>query len=175
MLPRCSPQRIQREGAKGKSGRTQEIQRLIGRSLRVVTDMGRLGERTLLIDCDVIQADGGTRTAAITGAFIAMADACRGLVSQKLIPALPLNDYVAAVSVGHVGGELLLDLAYTEDSRAEVDMNVIMTGAGGLVEVQGTAEKEPYSREQLNAMLDLAQSGIQKLISAQKDQLGSLR
>lgn len=175
MLPRSSPQRISREGARGKSGRTQEIQRLIGRSLRVVTDMTRLGERTLLLDCDVIQADGGTRTAAITGAFIALVDACRWLQSKKLLATLPLKDYVAAVSVGRVNQELLLDLAYVEDSQAEVDMNVIMTGAGKLIEVQGTAERDPFSREQLNAMLDLAHAGIQTLIKAQKEILGDLQ
>jgi ribonuclease PH len=174
MLPRSSQQRIQREGVKGKSGRTQEIQRLIGRSLRVVTDMTKLGERTLLIDCDVIQADGGTRTAAITGAFIAMVDACRWLQSKKMLGALPFKDYVAAVSIGHVRNELLLDLAYVEDSQAEVDMNVIMTGSGKLIEVQGTAEKDPFTREQLNAMLDLAQAGIQTLIQAQKNLLGDI-
>jgi ribonuclease PH len=174
MLPRCSPQRIPREGAKGKSGRTQEIQRLIGRSLRAVTDMTKLGERTLLIDCDVIQADGGTRTASVTGAFLAMVDACRGLQQKKLLGALPFSDYVAAISVGQVKGELLLDLAYCEDSQADVDMNVIMTGSGRLIEVQGTAEKEPFSREELNAMLDLAQTGIQSLIQAQKNLLGDI-
>jgi len=174
MLPRCSPQRIPREGVKGKSGRTQEIQRLIGRSLRAVTDMSKLGERTLLIDCDVIQADGGTRTAAVTGAFLAMVDACRGLQQKKLLTALPFSDYVAAVSVGQVKGELLLDLAYCEDSQADVDMNVIMTGAGRLIEVQGTAEKEPFSRDELNAMLDLAQAGIQNLVQAQKDLIGDI-
>jgi ribonuclease PH len=174
MLPRCSPQRIPREAGKGKSGRTQEIQRLIGRSLRAVTDMAKLGERTLLIDCDVIQADGGTRTASVTGAFIAMVDACRWLQGKKLLAALPFTDYVAAISVGQVKGELLLDLAYSEDSQADVDMNVIMTGAGKLIEVQGTAEKEPFSREELNAMLDLAQIGIQTLVKKQKDLLGDI-
>ncbi|NTV53139.1 MAG: ribonuclease PH [Candidatus Firestonebacteria bacterium] len=174
MLPRCSPQRIPREAGKGKSGRTQEIQRLIGRSLRAVTDMVKLGERTLLLDCDVIQADGGTRTAAVTGAFMAMVDACRGLQQKQLLTALPFADYVAAVSVGQLQGELLLDLAYTEDSRADVDMNVIMTGSSRLIEVQGTAEKEPFSRDELNAMLDLAQSGIASLIQAQKNAVGDI-
>ncbi len=174
MLPRSSPQRIQREGIKGKNGRTQEIQRLIGRSLRVVTDMSKLGERTILVDCDVIQADGGTRTASITGAFIAMVDACRWVKSKGLLTALPFSDYVAAVSIGHVKNELLLDLAYVEDSQAEVDMNVIMTGSGKLIEVQGTAEKDPFSREQLNAMLDLADSGIKTLVQAQKELLGDI-
>jgi ribonuclease PH len=173
MLPRCSPQRIPRE-VKGKSGRTQEIQRLIGRSLRSVTDMVKLGERTLLLDCDVIQADGGTRTASVTGAFIAMVDACRWLQAKKLLTTLPFHDYVAAISVGQVKGELLLDLAYSEDSQADVDMNVIMTGAGRLIEVQGTAEKEPFSRDELNIMLDLAQEGIVNLVKAQKDLLGDI-
>lgn len=173
MLPRSSPSRIPREAGKSKTGRTQEIQRLIGRSLRAVTDMTRLGERTLLIDCDVLQADGGTRTASITGAFLAVADACRGLREKKLLSAWPLRDYLAAISVGRVAGRAVLDLDYPEDSQAEVDMNVVMTGSGRLVEVQGTAEKEPFTREELNALLDVAAEGIRTLVQAQRDLVGA--
>ncbi|HEX3032816.1 MAG TPA: ribonuclease PH [Bacillota bacterium] len=168
MLPRATQTRNVREAAKGKQGgRTHEIQRLIGRALRSVVDMEKLGERTLWIDCDVIQADGGTRTASITGAFVAMALAMQKLVEIGQLTALPLKDYLAAVSVGKVQGEPLLDLCYAEDSRAEVDMNVVMTKAGKLVEVQGTAEEDPFSRQELDAMLDLAQSGINELIKSQ--------
>lgn len=169
MLPRSSPERIPREAAKGRSGRTLEIQRLIGRSLRTVMDLKLLGERTVLLDCDVIQADGGTRTAAITGAYLALADACRGLTQKGRLNEWPLRDFVAAVSVGQVNGELLLDLDYSEDSQAEVDMNVVMTGDGRLIEVQGTAEKQPFSRDRLNAMLDLAGQGIGRLIARQRE------
>lgn len=168
MLPRSSPERIKREAGRSKTGRTQEIQRLIGRSLRTVVDLKLLGERSVILDCDVIQADGGTRTAAITGAYLALVDACRDLQRKGKIAAWPLKDYVAAISVGIVNGRLLLDLDYSEDSQAEVDMNVIMTGQGGLIEVQGTAEKEPFSREQLDSLLNLAQRGIQSLIETQK-------
>ncbi|MBN1594603.1 ribonuclease PH [candidate division FCPU426 bacterium] len=168
MLPRSSPTRIQREAGRNKTGRTQEIQRLIGRSLRAVVDTAKLGERTVILDCDVIQADGGTRTAAITGSYLALADACRFLQKRGEIAVWPLHDQVAAVSVGIVRGELLLDLDYQEDSQAEVDMNVIMTGNGKMIEVQGTAEKEPFAREQLLQLLDLAQAGIASLIEKQK-------
>jgi len=173
MLPRSSKTRIPREAGKGKSGRTQEIQRLIGRSLRAVIDFNKLGERTILLDCDVIQADGGTRTASITGAFIALVDACRVLKEKGLLKKWPLRDYLAAVSVGRFGGQLLLDLDYPEDSQAEVDMNIVMTGAGQLVEVQGTAEKEPFSLAELNQLVELATSGIQTLVQAQREQIGS--
>lgn len=172
MLPRSSPQRIPREAGKSKTGRTQEIQRLIGRSLRAVTDLNKLGERTILLDCDVIQADGGTRTASITGAFIALVDACRVLRDKGSLAAWPVNDYLAAISVGMVESRLVLDLDYSEDSTAELDMNIVMTGGGGLVEVQGTAEKTPFSREQMKYLLDLAESGIRRLVQAQQDLIG---
>jgi ribonuclease PH len=172
MLPRSSPTRIPREAGKAKTGRTQEIQRLIGRALRAVVDMNRLGERTLLLDCDVIQADGGTRTAAVTGAFLALVDACRVLQGKKLLTAWPVKEYLAAVSVGIVGGRTLLDLDYSEDSQAEVDMNVVMTGSQGLVEIQGTAEKDPFSQAQLNQLVEVATAGIQALIQAQQDLVG---
>jgi ribonuclease PH len=173
MLPRATNTRTQREAATGKqSGRTQEIQRLIGRSLRAVTELAGLGERTIQIDCDVIQADGGTRTASITGAFVALYDAARLLADRRVITAWPLVDFVAAVSVGMYEGVPLLDLDYVEDSRCETDMNVVMTGAGGLVEIQGTAEGTPFSRAQLDAMVDLAGAGIGQLIAAQRSALG---
>jgi ribonuclease PH len=171
MLPRSSPERIQREAGRNRTGRTQEIQRLIGRSLRTVTDLKLLGERTVLLDCDVLQADGGTRTAAITGAYLALADACRGLTQKGRLSAWPLRDFVAAISVGLVNGAMLLDLDYSEDSQAEVDMNVVMTGDSRMIEVQGTAEKEPFSRDQLNALLDLAGQGIRGLIARQRELL----
>ncbi|MCD4812543.1 ribonuclease PH [bacterium] len=171
MLPRSSSSRIQREAGRSKSGRTQEIQRLIGRSLRAVVDLEKLGERTIILDCDVIQADGGTRTAAITGAYIALADACQAAQEKKGLAAWPLKDHVAAVSIGVVGQDILLDLNYAEDSTAEVDMNVIMTGSGHLIEVQGTAEKDPFSREQMNGMLDMAAKGIGELVEKQKGAL----
>ena len=172
MLPRSTNTRMDREAARGKqSGRTQEIQRLIGRALRAVVDLGKLGERTLQLDCDVIQADGGTRTASITGAFVAVQDAIGHLLEQKLIGTSPLLDHVAAVSVGVYHGVPVLDLDYAEDSGCDTDMNVVMTGSGGLVEVQGTAEGAPFTRAEMNAMLDLAQTGIRQLIAAQKSAL----
>ncbi|TAK10376.1 MAG: ribonuclease PH [Candidatus Manganitrophaceae bacterium] len=175
MIPRSSHERIPRESAKGKiGGRTHEIQRLIGRSLRSVVDMTALGERTIWIDCDVIQADGGTRTASITGSFIALMDAVQFLRKEKKINTMPVRDYVAAISVGKVGGELLLDLNYPEDSNAEVDMNVIMTGSGKFVEVQGTAEQEAFAKKELDNLLKLAASGIKKLVAGQKKLVGDL-
>ena len=167
LLPGSTPQRQSRELMK-LSGRTQEIQRLIGRSLRAVIDMERLGERTLLIDCDVIQADAGTRTASITGAWLALDQACRSLVEAKVLEQSPLVDQVAAVSVGLVDGQALLDLDYSEDSRAEVDLNVVQAGDGRLLEIQGTAEGAPFSRSQLNELLDLAESGLSSLMQAQR-------
>ncbi|MFQ5580458.1 MAG: ribonuclease PH [Nitrospiria bacterium] len=176
MIPRSSKDRISRESSRGKvGGRTQEIQRLVGRSLRSVVDMAALGERTVWIDCDVIQADGGTRTASITGAFIALVDALRPLLKEGRIKKMPTRDYLAAVSVGKVDGELLLDLNYPEDSRAEVDMNVVMTGKGKYVEVQGTAEQEPFTKDELDGFLKLATGGIKKLVSTQKKLLGVLK
>jgi ribonuclease PH len=169
MLPRATHTRGDREAARGKqSGRTQEIQRLIGRALRSVMDLARLGERTVHLDCDVIQADGGTRTAAITGAFVALHDAVDDMLKRQLIAQSPVRDFVAAVSVGIHGGAAVLDLDYTEDSGSGTDMNVVMTGSGGLVEVQGTAEGAPFSRKEMDAMLDLAQKGIRELVAAQK-------
>ncbi len=169
MLPRSTGTRTDREAARGKqSGRTQEIQRLIGRALRAVVDLDKIGERTLQVDCDVIQADGGTRTASITGAFIAVHDAVSYLLEKKLLAVSPVLDFVAAVSVGVYQGVPVLDLDYDEDSACDTDMNVVMTGSGGLVEVQGTAEGNPFTRAEMNAMLDLAQQGIQQLIAAQK-------
>ena len=173
MLPRSTGSRMDREAAKGKqSGRTQEIQRLIGRSLRAVTDLGKLGERTIQIDCDVIQADGGTRTASITGAYVALHDAVSFLLKKQTLSASPLLDAVAAISVGVYQGVAVLDLDYAEDSACDTDMNVVMTGSGGFVEIQGTAEGNPFSREEMNRMLDLADSGIRQLIAAQKAALG---
>lgn len=172
MLPRATHTRSSREAAKGKqSGRTLEIQRLIGRSLRAVTDMNKLGERTIYIDCDVIQADGGTRTASITGAWVALADAVETLLKQGRIAQNPLKEAVAAVSVGIVDGEPLLDLDYSEDSGAEVDMNFVMTSSGRFVEVQGTAEAEPFTIAQMDAMRDLAMSGISRLFEIQQESL----
>ncbi len=169
MLPRATLTRSPREAEKGKiGGRTHEIQRLIGRSLRSVVDMRLLGERTVILDCDVLQADGGTRTAAITGACTALALALGKLVQAGTLKATPLREMVAATSVGIVDGRVLLDLAYEEDSRAEVDMNVVMTSSGGLVETQATAEKGTYSRGQLNEMLDIAEAGIRDLLAAQQ-------
>ena len=173
MLPRATNTRSDREAARGKqSGRTPEIQRLIGRSLRAVTDLSRLGERTIQIDCDVIQADGGTRTAGITGAFVALHDAVSLLGDKKLIADWPIREFVAAVSVGMFEGVPVLDLDYPEDSACDTDMNVVMTAGGGLVEVQGTAEGEPFTRTQLDAMLGLAGDGIAQLIAAQQKALG---
>ena len=171
LLPGSTPQRQGRELMR-LSGRTQEIQRLIGRSLRGVVDMQRLGERSLLIDCDVIQADAGTRTAAITGAWLALRSACDRLLDQGLISQTPLLQQVAAVSVGLVGGQPLLDLDYSEDSVAEVDLNVVQSGDGRLLEIQGTAEGAPFSREQLDVLLDLAQPGLETLMAAQREVLG---
>jgi len=174
MLPGSSRPRIGREAAKGKvGGRTQEIQRLIGRSLRAVTDTSRLGPRTIWIDCDVLQADGGTRTAAITGAYVALALAVRRLLANGTLSANPLTGSVAAVSVGIVAGEAALDLCYEEDSRAEVDMNFVATGGGQLVEVQGTAEGAPFSRAQMDALTDLALAGIAQLTHLQQAVLAS--
>jgi ribonuclease PH len=173
MLPRSTHTRSSREAAKGKqSGRTQEIQRLIGRSLRAVMDLDALGERQITLDCDVLQADGGTRTAAITGACVALHDAIAGLMREGKITTNPLRDFVAAISVGIFQGEPVLDLDYPEDSECDTDMNVVMTGAGGFVEVQGTAEGAPFSREQLNVLLGLAEGGIAQLIAAQRAALG---
>ena len=175
MIPRSSKDRIPRESARGKiGGRTHEIQRLIGRSLRSVVDTKALGERTIWIDCDVIQADGGTRTASITGSFIALVDAVQFLRKEKKIEAMPIRDYLAAISVGKVGGELILDLNYPEDSTAEVDMNVVMTGSGKFVEVQGTAEQEAFHKKELDNLLKLATSGIKKLVASQKKLVGEL-
>ena len=169
MLPRATHTRSDREAAKGKqSGRTQEIQRLIGRSLRSVFDLGALGERTIALDCDVLQADGGTRTAAITGAFVAAHDAITFLMSQGKLTASPIRDFVAAVSVGVVQGTPLLDLEYTEDSACDTDMNVVMTGRGGYVEIQGTAEGAPFTRAEMDRLLALADLGIRELGAAQR-------
>jgi len=170
MLPRSSGQRIQRERSK-VGGRTHEIQRLIGRSLRSVVDMQALGERSVLIDCDVIQADGGTRTASITGAYIALVDGLRHMKKQGLIKVLPIKDYLAAISVGIVDGKPMLDLCYTEDSTAEVDMNLVMTGRGKIVEVQGTAEGEPFSKAELGKLLALGEKGIRLLVKRQRELL----
>ncbi len=169
MLPRSTGSRMDREAARGKqSGRTQEIQRLIGRSLRAVIDLGKLGERTIHFDCDVIQADGGTRTASITGAFVALQDAINYLLENKLLEESPLTDSVAAISVGVYKDMPVLDLDYIEDSDCDTDMNVVMTGSGGFVEVQGTAEGAPFDKATLDAMLDLAANGIQDLSTLQK-------
>jgi ribonuclease PH len=174
MLPRSTHTRMAREAAKGKqSGRTQEIQRLIGRSLRAVVDMKALGERQITIDCDVLQADGGTRTASITGACVALHDALSGLVAAGKLPASPLRDWVAAVSVGIFEGTPVLDLDYPEDSACDTDMNVVMTGAGGFVEVQGTAEGAPFTRKELDALLQLAEQGIARLVALQKAAVGA--
>jgi ribonuclease PH len=175
MLPRATNTRTTREASQGKvGGRTMEIQRLIGRSMRSVVRMTELGERTIWIDCDVIQADGGTRTASITGAFVAMVLALDTLKQQDLLRAIPINDYVAATSVGIVGGMPLLDLAYEEDSKADVDMNIVKTGDGRFIEVQGTAESEPFSSDALAGLLDLADRGITHLIGKQREIIGSI-
>ncbi|PXW91310.1 RNAse PH [Nitrosomonas sp. Nm84] len=172
MLPGSTHSRMQREAAKGKqSGRTMEIQRLIGRALRAVVDLKKLGERTIQIDCDVIQADGGTRTASITGAFVALHDAVEKLIYQQLIETTPIIDHVAAISVGVYQGIPVLDLDYIEDSSCDTDMNVVMTGSLGIVEVQGTAEGNAFSRKELDIMLNMAQHGIQELIAIQKEVL----
>jgi ribonuclease PH len=175
MLPRATNTRSQREATKGKpSGRTHEIQRLIGRSLRAVIDLKALGEKTLWVDCDVIQADGGTRTASITGAFVALVDALRELQRRGVVTELPLYDYVAATSVGKVGNEVLLDLNYEEDSKAEVDMNVVKTGYGRFVELQGTAEDQAFTEEELTLLMAAAHKGTQELIAIQKTVVGEL-
>jgi len=172
MLPRATEERTPREATRGKqSGRTLEIQRLIGRALRAVTDLRALGERTVWLDCDVIQADGGTRTTSVTGAFVALALAMEKLVAAGILRSLPLTDYLAATSVGIVNDAMLLDLAYDEDSHAQVDMNVVMTGAGEFVEVQATAEGRPYSDVELNDLLELAAEGIRELIEIERDLL----
>jgi ribonuclease PH len=172
MLPASTSERSPREVNKGRlGGRTQEIQRLIGRSLRAVTDLGRLGERTITVDCDVLQADAGTRTASVTGGYIALAIAIRGLHERAVVSGDVLRDSVAAVSVGIVDGRPVLDLCYEEDAGADVDCNVVMTGTGRLVEVQGTAEGEPFAREDLDALLDLASAGIKRLTEIQLDAL----
>jgi ribonuclease PH len=175
MLPRATSTRMQREASKGRpSGRTHEIQRLIGRSLRTVVDLKALGEKTLWIDCDVLQADGGTRTAAITGSFVALVEALRHLKKQGAFIELPLLDFVAATSVGKVGGQVLLDLNYEEDSKAEVDMNIVKTGSGGFVEIQGTAEDAPFSGDELAVMMAAADKGIQELIAIQRKAVGEV-
>jgi ribonuclease PH len=174
MLPRSTGERMPREAAKGKqSGRTQEIQRLIGRSLRAVVDLEKLGERTIQIDCDVIQADGGTRTASITGAFVALHDAVSGLMSRGLVKESPLKDFVAAISVGICEGVPVLDLDYPEDSACDTDMNVVMLGNGHFVEVQGTAEGHPFTRAEMDELLELAKSGIARLIEMQRAALAA--
>ena len=174
MLPRATHTRGDREAARGKqSGRTQEIQRLIGRSLRCVFDLGKLGERSILIDCDVLQADGGTRTAAITGAWVAAQDAVNWLIAQGKLARSPIRDGLAAISVGIVGGVPLLDLAYTEDAACDTDMNVVMTASGGFVEVQGTAEGAAFSRAEMDALLALAAKGIAELVQAQQAALAA--
>jgi ribonuclease PH len=173
LLPRSTHTRSQRESAQGKVGcRTHEIQRLIGRSLRACVDLSKIGERTILIDCDVIQADGGTRTAAITGAFVAVVDALRWLKEKRLIATIPVTDQLAAISVGVIDGVEMLDLCYEEDSRAGVDMNVVGLASGKFVEVQATAEGQPYDRASLDRLLDLASGGIQQLVAIQREALG---
>lgn len=175
MLPRATHERSPREAVKGKQGgRTLEIQRLVGRTLRSVIDMTQIGERTIWIDCDVIQADGGTRTASITGAFIALADACAVLKKKDLLKKMPLTDYLAAISIGKVGGEVMVDLAYTEDSMAEVDLNLVMTGRGQYVEIQGTAERTPFAKTDLDEFLNLGWQAIQRLTTIQKELVGPL-
>jgi ribonuclease PH len=176
MLPRATSTRTQREASAGKvGGRTQEIQRLIGRSLRSVTRLPEMGERTIWIDCDVIQADGGTRTAAITGGFVALVLALKHMRTKGMIRTIPVSDFVAATSVGVVRGTPMLDLAYDEDSTADVDMNVVKTGSGHFIEVQGTAEGLPFEREALDALLALADAGIQELVAIQRSVVGDLR
>ena len=173
MLPRATNTRSQRESTRGKvGGRTQEIQRLIGRSLRTVTRLDALGERTITLDCDVIQADGGTRTASITGAFVALVLALQKMRERDQIRTMPVQDYVAATSVGMVGGEAMLDLAYAEDSKADVDMNIVKTGSGEYIELQGTAEAVPFGRDGLNRLLDLGDTGIRQLFALQREFVG---
>ena len=173
MLPGSTPDRTARESSRGGvGGRTHEIQRLIGRSLRAVTNLDLLGEKQIYIDCDVLQADGGTRTASITGAFIALVELCRSLVAKGVVAEMPVKDFVSAISVGVVDGDILLDLEYVEDSRAEVDMNVVMTGSGRFIEVQGTAEGEPFAREVMDQLVDLASESIRTLTDRQQKILG---
>jgi len=175
MLPGSSQERIGRESSRGKvGGRTHEIQRLIGRSLRAIADLKSLGERTIWVDCDVIQADGGTRTASITGAYIALAEAARGWLHRGIISSDPIKETVAAVSIGIIDGKILLDLCYEEDSKADVDMNFVMTGSGKFIEVQGTAEQAPFTRKQMERMAEIAQAGIKELLKAQKKVIASL-
>jgi ribonuclease PH len=175
MLPGSSRERIGRESSRGKvGGRTHEIQRLIGRSLRAVADLNSLGERTIWIDCDVIQADGGTRTASITGAYVALVEAARGWLQRGLISVDPIKDSVAAISIGIVDGKMLLDLCYEEDSKADVDMNFVMTGSGKFIEVQGTAESAPFTKRQMERMAEVAQDGIRQLLKAQKKTIAGL-
>ncbi len=175
MLPRSARTRVARESSRGKvGGRTHEIQRLIGRSLRAVTDLAVLGQRTIWIDCDVIQADGGTRTASVTGAFFALHAAAAHLLEKGLVPENPVRDYLAAVSVGMVGDELRLDLDYEEDSSAQVDMNVVMTGSGRMVEIQGTAEQKPFTADDLARFLELARTGIDRLVGLEREMLGAI-
>lgn len=176
MIPRSCKSRVSREASKGKlGGRTHEIQRLIGRSLRSVTDMTKLGERTVWLDCDVIQADGGTRCASITGSFVALALALNSMKRSRLLQTIPLSDYVAAISVGIIGGSVVLDLDYEEDSKAEVDMNVVMTGSGKFIEVQGTAEREPFRKEDLNKLTILAEKGIREIVRTQQKVLKGIK
>ena len=175
MLPRSTQVRNPRDISRLKvSARSQEIQRLIGRSLRAVVNLNALGEREIIIDCDVIQADGGTRTASITGSFVALVDACRAMKDKGLIDVMPVTDFVAAVSVGVINGEEMLDLRYSEDSNALVDMNVVMSGSGGFIEIQGTGEQAPFKKEQFNRLLELAEKGIAELVEIQKEVLGEL-
>jgi ribonuclease PH len=175
MLPRATQSRNQREAARGKlSGRTMEIQRLIGRALRSVVNLQALGERTITLDCDVIQADGGTRTTSITGSFVAMAIAINKIAQQHKLPVFPISDFLASVSVGVVGEEPLLDLNYEEDSKAKVDMNLVMTGSGAFVELQGTGEESPFTRQELDELLKLGEQGIRELIAKQKEALGPI-
>ena len=176
MLPGSAQERIGRESSRGRvGGRTHEIQRLIGRSLRAIADLKILGERTIWIDCDVIQADGGTRTASITGAYVALAEAARGWLSRGVIGANPIKDSVAAVSIGIIEGKILLDLCYEEDSKADVDMNFVMTGSGRFIEVQGTAESAPFTKKQMERMAEIAQGGIKELLKAQKKVIAGLK
>jgi ribonuclease PH len=176
MLPMSTQTRTARESVRGRlGGRTHEIQRMIGRSLRAVTDLTAFGERTIYLDCDVIQADGGTRTASITGAFIALVGLFKRLRQEGVVKEIPVNDYLSAISVGIVDNQIILDLEYEEDSRAEVDMNFVMTGSGLFIEVQGTAEQVPFNKEQLDMMTEMAVSGIQKIIERQKEVVGDLR
>jgi ribonuclease PH len=175
MLPGSSQARVGRESARGRvGGRTHEIQRLIGRSLRAIADLKSLGERTIWVDCDVIQADGGTRTASITGAYVALVEAVRNWLNRGVITADPIKDSVAAVSIGIIDGKIHLDLCYEEDSRADVDMNFVMTGSGKFIEVQGTAENSPFTKKQMERMAEIAQQGIKELLKAQKKVIASL-